>query len=60
VTLAIGDKLVKLNRSTGKPIKNEESYVEFEVVDLSPTYDEQIPGKNQGKVVQFAKLLKLR
>lgn len=39
MTLAKGDHVVKLNPTTKEPIKFEESYVEFEVLDLSPTYN---------------------
>lgn len=39
MTLAIGDKVVKLDPETGEPMKAEkESYIEYEVEQLTPTF----------------------
>ena len=63
MTLGIGDKIVKLDKATGKPVENE-SYVEYEVVDLSPTFNDNCPQTQQNNpnlnVVIFTKLRKLQ
>ena len=59
MTLYIGDHVVKLGID-GKPIGDQESYVEFEVTDLSPTYCQgEKDEAGQYPVVQFAKLRKV-
>lgn len=64
MTLAKGNHVVKLD-SNGEPLMDpqRESYVEFEVVDLSPTFSEwKSPGDpaSAGETMQFAKLRKVR
>lgn len=72
MTLSIGDRVVKLHPQTGEPIMDskQESYVEYEIVDYSPTFNEMCPALQQKKedgsydhdrnVVLFAKLRKVR
>lgn len=67
MTLCTGDHIVKLD-SKGEPLMDpqRESYVEFEIVDLSPTYLERAGSGLTAKdpehyeTVQFAKLRKVR
>lgn len=45
MTLARGDKVVKLD-ANGDPIKDAESYVEYEVVDLGTHVNLRSPGES--------------
>lgn len=74
MTLAIGDRLVKVHKTTGQAVDPQaESYVEFMVVDLSPTFEDQGATRSEppaeegtdprafvGNVVQFLKVRKVR
>lgn len=45
MTLSVGDKVVKLD-TNGEPIKDGESYVEYEVVDLGGHINLRPPSQN--------------
>ena len=66
MTLVLGDRVVKLGRD-GQPLKaDKESYIVFEVIDLSPTFEQVVERIEEAgvvgqryAVVQFVKLKKV-
>ena len=68
MTLSIGDRMRKCDKETGEPIPSErEGYTDYEIVDLSPTWQETTPApppaegeESAGRTVETVVMVKLR